>query len=110
MNINAAQSIQNITGAPVKISCILSFALNTSSGFTGSDCRVQSDLPSSEIEGAAISFIEAAAHTAVNSSITALPEFLPKSSFITSISVLPFIIRATPKTGSSKIPSPQFSI
>ena len=69
----AAQALANSAGMLVRISCTLSFARSACQGFTGSDWSSHRFLPSREIEGAAISFMEATTHTAVHSSTAALP-------------------------------------
>ncbi len=56
-------SIQITAGTPVSIIWSDSLALSTCHGVTGSDCSSQSVLPSSETDGAAISFIVHTKHT-----------------------------------------------
>ena len=108
--INAMQASGTSAGRAVSASCTLSFARSTCQGLTGSDCASQRDFPSSETDGVAMSFIDAMAHTPVQSSTSAQPLCEVKTSFSSDTTVPPFHKSRMPEIGSSRIPRPLLSM
>ena len=103
-------SAQNSTGTPVSTSCTSSFARSTCHGTTGSDCASHSCLPSSDTDGAAMSFIDASRHSAAHISTGTIPVFAPNTSSSIRPSAPPLMSSTMPATGSIRMPSPQLSI
>ena len=93
----------------VSSSCMPHFARSAVHASTGSDRETQSDLPSSDTLGTAMSFIEQTRHTAaVSSTGTEPPE--PKTSPSTSATAPPRTSRRMPAMGSRSVLKPQLSI
>ena len=76
----------------------------------GMDCAIQMDLPSSETEGAVISFMEASIHIAPAASTAIIPLSPPKVTASMAANTRPFISSSTAAMGSMITPSPQLSI
>ena len=105
-----AHSAQNSSGTPVSSSCMSSFARSTCHGVTGSDCASHSCLPSSDTDGAAMSFIDASRHSAALSSTGTISAPAPNTPSSSCASARPLISSAMPATGSITMPRPQLSI
>ena len=101
---------QNSTGTPVSTSCTSSFARSACHGTTGSDCASHRFFPSSDTEGAAMSFIDASRHTAAHISTGTTPTLPLNTSASVCPSAPPLMISAMPAAVSIRMPSPQLSI
>ena len=77
----ARQSTHSSAGISVSSSCTASLARSTCHGRIGSDCTSHRLFPSSDTEGAAMSFIPAIMHTAAHSSSGTVLARSPKTAF-----------------------------
>ena len=103
---------------PVRIICIFSFAVRICIVVTGNDFTSHSVFPSSETDGAAVSFTAAARQITAHMITAAAPaeagsaEAAPPVNIelITSTTAPPLISSTTPSTISRMLPMPQFRI
>ena len=109
-SVMTMHSAQNSTGTPVSTSCTSSFARSACHGTTGSDCASHRFFPSSDTEGAAISFIDASRHSAALSSTGTMSAPAPNASSSSCASAPPLISSAMPAASSIRMPRPQLSI
>ena len=103
-------AMQKAAGMTVNSSCMESFARSTAHGDTGSDWMIQRLRPSSETDGAVISFIDDIRHTPVQRISCATPLFAPNIRLITDTTCPPLIASMIPPIGRKRIPRPQFSM
>ena len=89
-------------GTPVNNSCIMIFARNIHRASTGSVCRIQRLLPSKDIEGAVIKFMDAKEQRTTHTNRQALPSRI----FNYSNSSLPFHKMPMAQSGIKNVPRP----
>ena len=94
----------------VRMSCTSTLERRTIQGSTGSDCGIQMFFPSSETEGAAVSFIVAAMHSAVAKSTVTAPPIPPKTDESASTTAGPLTSRTAARIGSSSVLRAQLSM
>lgn len=93
-------------GTLVNISCIIIFARNILQGSTGSICRIQRLLPSKDIDGAVMKFMDANEQRTTHTNKQELP-FVASNN---SNSSLPFHRIPIAQSGIKNVPRPQFNI
>ena len=97
-------------GTAVRMICMESFAFSTCHGVTGMDCMSHRLFPSSDTEGAVISFMEATPHRQMDSITGTLPS--RPSSRVSTVerNSPPFHRISSAQTGIRNVPRPQLSI
>ena len=108
-NTMQMHALQNSSGMTVKSMWSLSFAWSTALGCTGSDCAIQRPLPSSETEGAVISFIAPRTHTPNASRAVKKPSGRANISNIDTMSA-PFMSKNTPAMRRIGVARAQFNM
>ena len=105
-----AMGIVTVTQAALLALTLWGIARSACHGTTGSDCASHRFFPSSDTEGAAMSFIEASRHTAAHISTGTTPTLPLNTSASIRPSAPPLMSSTMPATGSIRMPSPQLSI
>ena len=107
--IPAQTEAKSVAGSVI-FSCRDIFAFSTSAGSTGSDCRIQRDLPSSDTDGTTMSTMAAMPQIMAMMRTRTSPGNWVKTDSTAGRTSRPLTSRRMPSTGRKTAVSPQFSM